>query len=147
MYDFVGVCMNRKIVLSLAFVLVVSMFSGVTSCLADANVGVTVGLSYDYVSAISGTKRDANGTLMDSLPFSASYLETITVLQVSGTDVTIEFERDFMTKYAVPYPVFRSTHERNNNFRNIMGGSKHRIWNSIFCYGSCRSWHWKFDIS
>jgi len=96
MYDFVGVCMNRKIVLSLAFVLVVSMLSGITSCLADANVGVTVGLSYDYVSAISGTKRDANGTLMDSLPLSASYLETITVLQVSGTNVTIEFERDFM---------------------------------------------------
>ncbi len=88
--------MNRKIVLSLTFVLVISMFSGVTLCFADASVGVTVGLSYDYVSAASGTKRDADGILMDSLPYRASYLETITVQQISGTNVTIEFERDLM---------------------------------------------------
>ncbi|MCW4023377.1 MAG: hypothetical protein NWF02_09485 [Candidatus Bathyarchaeota archaeon] len=88
--------MNRKIVLSLAFVLAVSMFSGITSCLADANVGVTVGLSYDYISADSGTKRDTDGNLTDSLSFTGSYLETITVLDVSGTNVTIEFERELM---------------------------------------------------
>ena len=76
--------------------LVASMFSGITSCLADANVGVTVGLSYDYVSAISGTKRDSDGNLTSSLPFSASYLETITVQQISGTNVSIEFVRDFL---------------------------------------------------
>ena len=88
--------MNRKIVLSLTFVLIISMFSGVNSCLAATNVGVTVGLSYDYTSADSGTKRDADGNLTDSLPFSVSYLETITVLDVSGTNVTIEFERELM---------------------------------------------------
>ncbi|MDG6222499.1 MAG: hypothetical protein QCH99_04475 [Candidatus Bathyarchaeota archaeon] len=88
--------MNRKIVLSLTFVLVASLFSGIISCLADANVGVKVGLSYDYVSAASGTKRDSSGNLTLSLPFTASYLETITVQQISGTNVTIKYDRDFM---------------------------------------------------
>ena len=88
--------MNRKIVLSLTFLLVASLFSGISSCLAAANVGVTVGLSYDYTSADSGTKRDADGNLTDSLPFSVSYLETITVLDITGTNVTIEFERQLM---------------------------------------------------
>lgn len=88
--------MNRKIVLSLAFVLVISMFSGITSCFAAANVGVVVGQSYEYTSADSGTRRDIDGNLTDSLPYTVGYLETITVLQVSGTNVTIEFERELM---------------------------------------------------
>ena len=88
--------MNRKIVLSLTFMLIASMFSGINSCYADASVGVTLGLSYNYTSGDSGTKRDADGNLTDSLPFTVSYLETITVIYVSGTNVTIEYERDLM---------------------------------------------------
>jgi len=88
--------MNRKVVLSLSFVLVISMFSGVASCLAVANVGATVGLSYDYAYALSGTERDKNGTLVNSLPYTVSYLETITVQQVSGTNVTIDYDRELL---------------------------------------------------
>jgi len=80
----------------MVFVLVVMMFSGVQSCLAEANVGVTVGQSFDYTYALSGTERDVNGTLISSLPFSVSYLETITVQQISGTNVTIEYVRELL---------------------------------------------------
>jgi len=88
--------MNRKIVLSLAFVLVVSMFTGVTSCMAAADVGASVGQSYDSTYGLSGTERDENGTLLEFFPFEVNYLETVTVQQVSGTNVTIEYSRDLL---------------------------------------------------
>jgi len=72
------------------------MFTGVTSCMAAADVGATVGLSYDYTYALRGTERDENGTLVTTVPYEVNYLETITVQQVSGTNVTIEYMRDLL---------------------------------------------------
>ncbi len=88
--------MNRKIVLPLIFVLVVMLFSGVEFASAEGNVGVAVGQSADYTYAISGTVRDSNGSLTTSMPFTVDYLETITIQEISGTNVTFEFERDLL---------------------------------------------------
>ncbi|MCW4014940.1 MAG: hypothetical protein NWF06_01080 [Candidatus Bathyarchaeota archaeon] len=87
--------MNRKIILPLVFVLVVMLFSGIESSLAEGTVGVFVGQSSDYTYALSGTQRYSDGTLNMSVPFTVSYLETITIQQVIGTNVTFSFVRDF----------------------------------------------------
>jgi len=81
---------------SLIFVLGIMLFSGVEFASAEGNVGVVVGQTADYTYAISRTFRDSNGTLMTSTPFNVDYLETITILQISGTNVTFEFERDLL---------------------------------------------------
>ena len=88
--------MNRRILLPLVFVLVVMLFSGVEFASAEGNVGVTVGQTADYTYAISGTVRDSNGSLTTSMPFNAGYLETITIQQVSGTNVTFQYVRDLL---------------------------------------------------
>jgi hypothetical protein len=87
---------NRKIVWPLFFVLVVILFSGVEFASAEGNVGVFVEQSADYTYAISGTERDSNGSLTTSTPFTVDYLETITIQEISGTNVTFEFERDLL---------------------------------------------------
>jgi hypothetical protein len=87
---------NRKFVLPLIFVLVVMLFSGVDFASAEGNVGVVVGQTADYTYAISRTVRDSNGNLTTSTPFTVDYLETITVQEISGTNVTFEFERDLL---------------------------------------------------
>jgi len=87
---------NRKFVLPLIFVLVVMVFSGVEFASAEGNVGVAVGQTADYTYAISRTVRDSNGSLTTSIPFTVDYLETITVQEISGTNVTFEFERDLL---------------------------------------------------
>lgn len=88
--------MNRRIVLPLVFVLVVMLFSAVEFASAEGNVGVTVGQTADYTYAISGTVRDSNGSLTTFTPFTVDYLETITVQEISGTNVTFKFERDLL---------------------------------------------------
>jgi hypothetical protein len=72
------------------------LFSGVEFASAEGNVGVVVGQTADYTYAISRTFRDSNGTLITSMPFNVDYLETITILQISGTNVTFEFDRDLL---------------------------------------------------
>ena len=88
--------MNRKIVLPLFFVLVVMLFSGVEFASAAGNVGVVVGQTADSTHAISGTIRDSNGSLTTSIPFTVDYLETLTIQEISGTNVTFEFKRDLL---------------------------------------------------
>ncbi len=88
--------MNQKVVLLLFFLLVVMLFSGVDFASAEGNVGVDLGQSADYTYAISGTTRDSNGSLTESMPFTVDYLETITIQQISGTNVTFEFDRDLL---------------------------------------------------
>jgi hypothetical protein len=86
--------LNRKIVLPLFFVLSVSLFSGVEFASAAGSIGVVVGQSADYTYAVSGTIRNSDGTINRTMPYSVAYLEKITVVMVSGTNVTFQFERD-----------------------------------------------------
>ena len=85
--------MNRKIVLPLLFVLVVTLFSCADSTLAEGNVGVSVGQSVEYTYALSATERYSNGTLNSSMPFNVGYLEKITVQEISGANVTFQTTR------------------------------------------------------
>ena len=65
--------MNRRIALPLVFVLVVILFSGVESSLAQGNVGVSVGQTAEYTYAFSGTERFSNGSLNSSVPFRSAF--------------------------------------------------------------------------
>jgi hypothetical protein len=85
--------MNRRIVLSLVCVLAVSLFLNVEFVLAEGNVGVSVGQSIEYTYAFSATERYLNGTLNSSLPFNVGYVETITIQEISGTNVTLQTVR------------------------------------------------------
>jgi len=76
--------------------LVVMLFSGVEFVSAEGNVGVSVGQTADYTYAISGTVRDSNGSLTTPVPFNAGYLETITIQEISGTNVTFQYVRDLL---------------------------------------------------
>jgi len=84
---------NRRIVLPLVFVLVVMLFSGVESASAEGNVGVTVGQTREYTYAFSGTHRYDNGSLISSMPFNVGYIETITIQEISGTNITVQCVR------------------------------------------------------
>lgn len=72
------------------------LFSAVEFASAEGNVGVAVGQTADSTYAISGTIRDSNGSLTTSMPFTVGYLETLTIQEISGTNVTFEFERDLL---------------------------------------------------
>ncbi len=82
--------------LPLFLVLVVTLFSGVEFASAAGNVGVVMGQTAEYTYAISGTIRDSNGSLTESMPFNVAYIEKITIVQVTGTNVTFQFERDML---------------------------------------------------
>lgn len=88
--------MNRKFVLPLIFVLVFMLFSGVEFASAEANVGVAVGQTTDNTYAISRIVRDSTGNLTTFTPFTVQYLETLTIQQISGTNVTFKFDRDLL---------------------------------------------------
>jgi len=85
--------LNRRIVLPLVFVLVVMLFLGVESASAEGNVGVTVGQTREYTYAFSGTHRDVNGSLISSMPFNVGYIETLTIQEISGTNITVQCVR------------------------------------------------------
>ena len=85
--------MNRKIVLPLLFVLIVTLFSCAESALAEGTVGASVGQSTEYTYAFSGTERYSNWTLNSSIPFDVGYIEMIKIQDISGTNVTIEVKR------------------------------------------------------
>ena len=82
--------------LPLFFVLVVTLFSAVEFASAAGNVGVIMGQTAEYAYAISGTKRDSNGTLTETFPYNVTYTEKVTIVQVTGTNITFEFQRDFL---------------------------------------------------
>ena len=90
------ICLNRKIMLPLFVVLVVALFSSVEFVSAAGSIGVVMGDSAEYTYAVSGTIRDSNGTLTDTIPFNVLYTEKITILQVSGTNITFMFQRDLL---------------------------------------------------
>jgi hypothetical protein len=84
---------NRRIVLPLVFVLVITLFSGVDSASAEENVGVTVGQTREYTYGFSGTHRYDNGSLISSMAFNVAYIETITIQEISGTNITVQCVR------------------------------------------------------
>jgi hypothetical protein len=88
--------LNQRIVLPLILVLVVMFFSSVEFVSAKGNVGVIVGQTADYTYAFSGTARDSNGNLTMSVPFTVGYIETITIQEISGTNVTFRHTRDLL---------------------------------------------------
>ena len=94
----VSFALNRKIMLPLFLVLVGTLVSGVHFTSAAGSVGVVVGKTADYTYAISGTARDNNGTLTETVPYTVAYTEQITIMQVSGTNVTFQFYRDFLNE-------------------------------------------------
>jgi hypothetical protein len=75
-------------------VLVVTLFSGIEFASAAGSVGVVVGQTADYTYAVSGTVRNSDGTLNRTIPYNVAYIEKITIVLVSGTNVTFQFERD-----------------------------------------------------
>lgn len=73
--------------------LVVMLFSVVDSASAEGNVGVTVGETREYTYGFSGTHRDDNGSLILSMAFNVAYIETITIQEISGTNITVQCVR------------------------------------------------------
>jgi len=79
------------------FVLVVILFSGVASALAEVEVGVSVGQTAEYTYAISMTYRSRiNGSLLASVPYQVGYIETITVQEISGTNITLQSVKTYV---------------------------------------------------
>jgi hypothetical protein len=92
---FVWFELNRKIVLPLIFMLVALLFSGVAS--ASTEVGVSVGQSNEYTYSMSSTYRsELNGSLLASVPYTALYIENITIQEISGTNVTLHNARIYL---------------------------------------------------
>lgn len=86
---------NPKIILPLILLLVMFNFSGVAS--AADEVGISVGQSAEYTYSVSLTSRDTfNGSLLDSVPYSVVNLETITIQEISGTNITIQSVRNYL---------------------------------------------------
>lgn len=79
------------------FVLVVILFSGVESALAEVEVGVSAGQSAEYTYAVTITSRSSvNGSLLGSVPYQVTYLETLTVKEISATNVTLESVKTYI---------------------------------------------------
>jgi hypothetical protein len=91
--------------------LLVTFLVGVESASADGNVGVSVGQTSEYTYGFSGTARYSNGTLNASMPFYVEQIETNTIQEVSGTNVTVRCVRDMLngSKKVYPYWVDVST--------------------------------------
>jgi hypothetical protein len=79
------------------FVLVVILFSGLESASAEVEVGVSVGQTAEYTYAISMTYRSRiNGSLLASVPYQVGYIETITVQEISGTNITLQSVKTYV---------------------------------------------------
>jgi hypothetical protein len=89
------------------------VFSGVEFASAEGSVGVVVGQTVDYTYAFSRTVRDSDGSLTASTPFTVDYIETITVQEISGANVTFEFKRDLIN----------GTEERGTSWVNVSDGA------------------------
>ena len=80
------------------FVLVLILFSGVESASAEVQVGVSVGQTAEYTYAISMTYRSRiNGSLLASVPYQVGYIETITVQEISGTNITLQSVKTYVS--------------------------------------------------
>ena len=87
--------MKQKIVLPLIFVLVVILFSGVASALAE-EVSVSVGQTAEYTYGVSIIYRSTiNGSVLDSVPYNVGYVENITIQEISGTNITLQSVRTY----------------------------------------------------
>jgi hypothetical protein len=87
--------LNRRIILLYIFVLIIFGFSGAAS--ASDEVGVNVGQSAAYTYSVSLTYRDTlNGSLLDSVPYSVVYVETITIQEISGTNIWFQSVRNYL---------------------------------------------------
>jgi hypothetical protein len=90
--------LNRRNVLPIIFVLVLFLFSGVDSAAAEVEVGVSVGQSVEYTYATSITYRSRlNGSLLASIPYQVNYIETITVQEISGTNITLQSVKTYVS--------------------------------------------------
>jgi len=79
------------------FVLFVILFSGVESASAQVEVGVSVGQTAEYTYAVSIAYRSTvNGSLLGSVPYQVGYIETITVQEISGTNITLQSVKIFV---------------------------------------------------
>ena len=79
----------------LIFVLVVILLPTLAS--ASTEVGVSVGQSVEYTYAVSLTYRSTlNGSLLDSVPYGVGYVETITIQEISGTNITLQSVRNYL---------------------------------------------------
>jgi len=79
------------------FVLVVILFSGVESASAEVELGVSVGQTAEYTYAVSVTYRSKiNGSLLASVPYQVGYIETITIQEISGTNITLQSVKTYV---------------------------------------------------
>jgi len=79
------------------FVLVVILFSGLESALAEGEVGVSVGQTAEYTYAISMSYRSTiNGSLLSSVPYQVGYIEALTVQDISGTNITVQSVKTYV---------------------------------------------------
>ncbi len=77
------------------FFLILFGFSGLAS--ASTEVGISVGQSTEYTYSVSLTYRGTNnGSLLDSVPYSVGYIETITIQEISGTNITLQSVRNYL---------------------------------------------------
>jgi len=76
--------------------LVFALFSSLTFVSAAGSIGVVMGQTSEYAYGISGTVRNSDGTLNRTIPYSVAYTEKITITQVSGTNITFQFERTLL---------------------------------------------------
>ncbi len=86
---------NPKIILPLILLVVMFNFLGVAS--AEDEVGISVGQSAEYTYSVSLTYRDTfNESLLDSVPYNVVNIETISIQEISGTNITIQSVRNYL---------------------------------------------------
>jgi len=89
--------MNQKLVSSLTIMLTVILLSSLTSVSAQANVGVKVGQTFQITYGYSGTVRGYNDDSLNStLPYYVENVETDTIEEIDGTNVTFRSVRDYL---------------------------------------------------
>jgi hypothetical protein len=88
--------MNRKIVFSLIFMLMVVSFSGPGSVYAQGDVGVSVGDVFQIAYGYSGTARYQDDTINSTLPYYVESIETNTIESISGTNISFRVVRDML---------------------------------------------------
>ena len=76
--------------------LLIIPFIGLESASATGGDGVSSGQIIEYSYGFSGTIRDSNDTLISSIPFYVENLETNTIQEVSGTNVSFRCVRDML---------------------------------------------------
>ena len=91
------VLMNQKLMSSLAILFTVVLISSLTSVFAQANVGVKVGQTFQITYGFSGTVRDySDESLNSTLPYYVENIETDTIEEIDGTNVTFRSVRDYL---------------------------------------------------